>query len=147
MERTSGELQDAAAVRRPATAWHMLGYAICYNAVLLSAAGLATCMPHPRRAVPAVIAFFLGAAVGSFANQAAYRIPRRMSLNHPPSSCPKCNAFIRRRHNVPIVGWLLLRGRCADCAAPISWHYPAIELGIATLSALAAYVIAAWLEN
>jgi len=62
-----------------------------------------------------------------------YRLPREESLSRPPSHCPACGAPIRARHNVPVLGWLVLRGRCADCRAPISIRYPAVELGTAVL--------------
>ncbi|MCW2758549.1 MAG: peptidase [Nocardioidaceae bacterium] len=57
----------------------------------------------------------------------AYRVPREESVVSPPSHCPSCDAPIRNRHNVPVLGWLLLRGRCFDCRAPISARYPLVE--------------------
>jgi len=75
----------------------------------------------------------LGLAVGSFLNVVIYRLPRGESLSRPPSHCPSCGAPIRPRHNVPVLGWLVLRGRCADCSAPISVRYPAVELATAVL--------------
>ena len=75
----------------------------------------------------------LGLAVGSFLNVVIHRVPRGESLVRPGSYCPQCNAEIRTRHNLPVVGWLMLRGRCADCAAPISVRYPAVELVTAVL--------------
>jgi len=75
----------------------------------------------------------LGLAVGSFLNVVIYRLPRGESLSRPPSHCPSCGAPIRPRHNVPVLGWLVLRGRCADCSAPISPRYPAVELATAVL--------------
>lgn len=73
----------------------------------------------------------LGLAVGSFLNVVIHRVPRGESLLSPGSHCPACDSAIRARHNVPVVGWLVLRGRCADCAAPISARYPAVELATA----------------
>ncbi|WP_375480191.1 prepilin peptidase [uncultured Jatrophihabitans sp.] len=70
----------------------------------------------------------LGLAVGSFLNVVIYRVPRNESLVRPSSHCPSCDTHIRARHNVPLVGWLVLRGKCADCAAPISARYPIVEL-------------------
>jgi leader peptidase (prepilin peptidase) / N-methyltransferase len=70
----------------------------------------------------------LGLAVGSFLNVVIHRVPRGESLVHPGSHCPGCHAAVRPRHNVPVVSFLLLRGRCADCAAPISVRYPIVEL-------------------
>lgn len=70
----------------------------------------------------------LGLVVGSFLNVVIYRIPRGESLVHPGSHCPHCDHAVRARHNVPVLGWLMLRGRCADCAEPISVRYPLVEL-------------------
>ncbi|GIM89333.1 prepilin peptidase [Paractinoplanes toevensis] len=75
----------------------------------------------------------LGLAVGSFVNVVIYRVPRNESLVQPGSHCPHCGSAVRNRHNVPVLGWLVLRGRCADCAAPISARYPLVEAGTAAL--------------
>jgi leader peptidase (prepilin peptidase)/N-methyltransferase len=75
----------------------------------------------------------LGACVGSFLNVVIHRVPRNESVIRPGSHCPTCRSAIRARHNVPILSWLLLRGRCADCAAPISGRYPAVESVTAVL--------------
>ena len=79
--------------------------------------------------------FFLavGASIGSFLNVVVYRWPRQMSLSDPPSMCPQCHTPIQRRDNVPVIAWLLLRGRCRACHAPISLRYPAIELAVGLL--------------
>lgn len=77
----------------------------------------------------------LGLAVGSFLNVVAHRVPQALSLSTPASRCPWCDHPIRRRHNVPVLGWLVLRGRCADCGTRISARYPAVELLTATLFA------------
>ncbi|MFW7415192.1 prepilin peptidase [Demequina sp. SO4-18] len=69
----------------------------------------------------------LGLMLGSFSNVVIYRVPRGESVVAPPSACPACGARVRARHNVPVVGWLWLRGRCADCGAPISARYPVNE--------------------
>lgn len=69
----------------------------------------------------------LGAAIGSFLNVVAYRVPRGMSMLTPGSHCPSCAGPIRSRHNIPVIGWLLLRGRCHDCDSPISPRYPIVE--------------------
>lgn len=79
-------------------------------------------------AVWAVVAGVLGLAVGSFLNVVIYRVPVGQSVVRPASRCPNCEAEIRNRHNVPVVGWLILRGRCYDCHAPISPRYPLVEL-------------------
>ncbi|WP_375496742.1 prepilin peptidase [uncultured Jatrophihabitans sp.] len=75
----------------------------------------------------------LGLVVGSFLNVVIHRVPRQESLVRPGSHCPQCNTEIRARHNVPLAGWLVLRGKCADCAAPISARYPGVELVTAVL--------------
>jgi leader peptidase (prepilin peptidase) / N-methyltransferase len=80
----------------------------------------------------AAVALF-GLAVGSFLNVVIHRVPRGESLVRPGSHCPSCDQPVRARHNLPIVGWLMLRGRCADCAAAISVRYPLVELVTALL--------------
>jgi leader peptidase (prepilin peptidase)/N-methyltransferase len=76
----------------------------------------------------AVLAGVLGLAIGSFLNVVIYRVPAGESVVSPPSRCPNCGASIRNRHNVPVVGWLVLGGKCFDCKAPISPRYPIVEL-------------------
>jgi leader peptidase (prepilin peptidase)/N-methyltransferase len=78
-----------------------------------------------------------GLLFGSFANVVIWRLPRGESLSHPASHCPKCGHGIRWYDNIPVVSWLLLRGRCRHCAGPISWRYPAVELLSAGLWLLA----------
>jgi len=73
------------------------------------------------------MAFAWGAILGSFVNVVIHRVPRRESVVTHGSRCPACGAAIRPRDNVPILGWLLLRGRCRDCGAAISAGYPAVE--------------------
>lgn len=81
-------------------------------------------------------AFALGACVGSFINVVAWRMPLGMSITHPPSRCPVCGRRLRTRENLPIVGWLLAKGRCKSCGVGISLQYPVIELLVALLFAL-----------
>lgn len=76
----------------------------------------------------AVLAGVLGLAVGSFLNVVIYRVPAGESIVRPASRCPSCGAAIRNRHNVPVLGWLVLRGKCYDCKARISPRYPLVEL-------------------
>lgn len=83
-----------------------------------------------------IIVGMLGLAIGSFLNVVIWRVPRRESVNHPPSSCPICGNRIRWRDNIPVLSWLILRGRCRDCGEPISWRYPAVEAGTALLFVL-----------
>ena len=82
-------------------------------------------MPLPAYA--ALLA--LGLCLGSFLNVVVYRLPRGRSIAWPPSACPACGHAIRPFDNVPVASWLVLGGRCRDCRAPISWRYPAVELG------------------
>jgi leader peptidase (prepilin peptidase)/N-methyltransferase len=79
-----------------------------------------------------------GLLVGSFLNVVIWRVPRGESIVSPPSACPRCGARVRQRDNVPVLSWLLLRGRCRDCAEPISARYPAVELLTAAVFAVLA---------
>jgi leader peptidase (prepilin peptidase)/N-methyltransferase len=78
-------------------------------------------------------AALLGAVFGSFLNVVAYRLPRHESLVAPGSRCTSCGEHVRPFDNVPILSWLLLRGRCRHCSAPISARYPLVELATALL--------------
>jgi leader peptidase (prepilin peptidase)/N-methyltransferase len=80
-----------------------------------------------------VLCALLGLAIGSFLNVVIWRVPRGESVVRPPSACPRCGNQIRNRDNVPLLGWLLLRGRCRDCGEPISARYPLVEAGTAVL--------------
>ncbi len=73
-------------------------------------------------------AFGLGCCVASFLNVCIWRLPRNESVVWPPSHCPKCNARIRWYQNIPVLSWLALRGRCANCHEPISVRYTVVEL-------------------
>jgi leader peptidase (prepilin peptidase) / N-methyltransferase len=75
----------------------------------------------------AAAAALLGAVIGSFLNVVIHRVPLGESLVSPGSHCPSCGAPVRTRDNIPILSWLLLRGRCRDCGAPISPRYPIVE--------------------
>jgi leader peptidase (prepilin peptidase)/N-methyltransferase len=78
-------------------------------------------------------AFLTGAAVGSFLNVCISRWPLNLSVVRPRSRCPRCERSITWYENVPIVSWIVLRGKCRGCRLPISIQYPAVELGIALL--------------
>jgi leader peptidase (prepilin peptidase) / N-methyltransferase len=80
----------------------------------------------------------LGLAVGSFLNVVIYRVPRKESVVRPRSACPKCGTPIKERDNIPVVSWMLLRGRCRQCRATISARYPIVESFTAVLFVLAA---------
>lgn len=79
------------------------------------------------------LVFFLGASIGSFLNVVIYRLPAGLSLLWPPSRCPKCEHRLGATENIPIVGWLMLRGRCRHCRTKIAPRYPLVE----TLTAVA----------
>jgi leader peptidase (prepilin peptidase)/N-methyltransferase len=83
----------------------------------------------------AALAFAPGAAIGSFLNVVAGRLPQRASLWRPRSACPSCGTQIAWYDNIPLVSFALLRGRCRSCGAAISWRYPAVELATAVLVA------------
>lgn len=68
-----------------------------------------------------------GLVFGSFANVVIWRLPRRESVVSPGSRCPSCGHPVRPLDNVPLASWLVLRGRCRDCGAPIHWRYPLVE--------------------
>lgn len=69
----------------------------------------------------------IGMSIGSFLNVVIYRLPANLSLVHPPSRCPQCFTRLKKRENVPVFGWIFLRGRCAHCQSRISIRYPLIE--------------------
>ena len=76
----------------------------------------------------ASFALGLGCCIASFLNVCIWRLPRDESVVWPPSHCPKCNARIRWYQNIPVLSWLALRGRCANCHEPISVRYTVVEL-------------------
>ena len=86
----------------------------------------------------ALVAGLYGLVIGSFLNVVIHRVPERRSVVRPPSACPHCGTRISARDNVPVVSWLVLRGRCRSCAAPISVRYPLVELLTGALFALVA---------
>jgi leader peptidase (prepilin peptidase)/N-methyltransferase len=83
----------------------------------------------------AIIAFLAGLAVGSFATAVAYRLPRGMPFGLERSQCPHCGAQIGALDNIPVLSWLLLRGKARCCGAPISPRYPLTELTVGALYA------------
>ncbi len=76
----------------------------------------------------ACFSFALGACIASFLNVCIWRLPRNESVVSPPSHCPNCNASIKWYQNIPIISWLCLRGKCANCKKPISVRYTIVEL-------------------
>src|SRR2546423_189754 len=79
-----------------------------------------------------------GLAIGSFLNVVIWRVPRKESVVRPPSHCPQCETPIRPADNVPVLSWLLLRGRCRHCGNPIPARYPLVEAGCGVLFAAVA---------
>ena len=75
-----------------------------------------------------IFVFIIGAAIGSFLNVVIHRVPNEESIVFPNSACPKCGKAIAGYDNIPILSWLLLRGKCRNCKEPISFRYPAVEL-------------------
>ena len=106
-------------------------------------------MPH-QLLIP--VAFVIGALIGSFLNVVIVRLPRNESLVTPRSRCPACGTQLHWLDNIPVLSFMLLRGRCRECATAISWRYPIVEAGMAVLFALAAWrstsfadLVIAWL--
>lgn len=91
-----------------------------------------------------VAAGAVGLVIGSFLNVLIHRLPRGESVVSPPSHCPRCGAPVRPLQNVPVVSWLVLRGKCATCRAPIAIRYPAIELTNGVLWVLVAWRAPDW---
>ena len=81
----------------------------------------------------AVVGALFGAVIGSFLNVCIVRLPAEQSVVSPPSRCPKCGKPVEWRDNIPVLSWLLLRGKCRGCREPISILYPIIELATALL--------------
>ncbi len=90
-----------------------------------------------------VLAAVVGLVVGSFLNVVIWRVPRGESVVSPSSHCPRCETPISPWDNVPVLSWLVLRGRCRHCAEPISVRYPAVELVTAVLFGLLAWHLGA----
>jgi leader peptidase (prepilin peptidase)/N-methyltransferase len=90
----------------------------------------------------AIFVGVLGVVAGSFLNVVIYRVPLKLSIVSPPSACPTCGARIKGYDNIPVVSWLLLRGKCRECRQPISARYPLVELGTGLF--FAAVVLRFW---
>lgn len=80
--------------------------------------------------------FFFGAAIGSFLNVCIYRLPEQKSIARPLSQCPHCHHPIRFYDNIPLISYLILKGKCRDCGEKISWRYPLVEFITAILALL-----------
>ena len=101
------------------------------NSYLLFVEGL---LGSPLWVTCLFVAMF-GAIIGSFLNVVIHRLPREESIVFPNSRCPSCSAIIGAMDNIPLLSYAILRGRCRNCRAPISWRYPAVELLAALLYA------------
>lgn len=102
-------------------------------------------MPSSEMIVVAA-SILVGLMIGSFLNVVIYRVPNGLSVVSPPSACPQCNTQIKFYDNIPVVGWLVLRGRCRACGHPISARYPAIEaLTGVTFGAVACWAGVSWI--
>ena len=86
-----------------------------------------------------VVIFILGLILGSFYNVLIYRLPRNVSIVTPSSHCPQCKEPIRWYDNIPVVSYIILRGRCRNCGAKISIQYPLVELSSGLLAILSYY--------
>jgi len=93
------------------------------------------------RSLFAILTFVTGMCVGSFLNVCIHRIPREISVAFPPSECPDCGSKIRSTDLIPVVSYIMLKGKCRECKSPISIRYPAVELltGILWLIAFLRY--------
>src|SRR4030065_2108950 len=90
-----------------------------------------------------IFSFLFGAVGGSFLNVCIYRIPLGISIAYPPSRCPGCGASIPFYLNIPVIGYLVIRGRCASCGVSISPLYPAVE----ALTGLFAVALFLWFRG
>ena len=95
--------------------------------------------------MPAVILGLFGSLIGSFLNVVIFRVPAGRSIVSPPSACGSCGSLIRGYDNIPVVSWLVLRGRCRVCKAAISPRYPLVELGTAlAFAAVTIWALVRW---
>jgi len=95
----------------------------------------------PASGIWYVYSFILGACFGSFTTACVWRVPRGISIVWPPSSCPKCGHKLGLWENIPILGWICLRGKCKGCGMPISPRYLIIELVTALLFTLSSFFV------
>ncbi|WP_047866309.1 prepilin peptidase [Rubrobacter aplysinae] len=89
----------------------------------------------------ALVLLPFGLVIGSFLNVVIHRVPRKESVAWPASHCPGCGAALRKLDNIPLLSYVVLRGRCRECGAGISPRYPLVELATAVLFAAAAYLL------
>ena len=94
-----------------------------------------TTLRHRMTAFVAIVCGVVGLAIGSFLNVVIHRVPRKESVVRPRSRCPQCGTELAERDNIPVVSWLLLRGKCRTCGTSISARYPLVELATGALFA------------
>jgi leader peptidase (prepilin peptidase)/N-methyltransferase len=90
-----------------------------------------------------IVGGVLGLVAGSFLNVVAHRVPEGRSVVRPGSACPACGSAIRPQDNIPVLSWLVLRGRCRHCGSAIPVRYPLVEAGTAAVFAATAFVVGA----
>jgi leader peptidase (prepilin peptidase)/N-methyltransferase len=93
-----------------------------------------------------IIVFIFGASVGSFINVVVYRVPAGLSILYPPSRCPQCYTSLHLSENIPVLGWMRLKGRCKHCHAPIAKRYPIVEAVTGCLFLLVFCLSNNWIE-
>jgi leader peptidase (prepilin peptidase)/N-methyltransferase len=96
----------------------------------------------PEVAIVVVFCGLMGMVIGSFLNVVVYRLPQGMSLSTPASSCPKCGSSIKAYDNIPVLSWMMLRGKCRNCHVGISARYPLVELGTAAFFVVVGFYFA-----
>jgi leader peptidase (prepilin peptidase)/N-methyltransferase len=92
-------------------------------------------------AVLVLLAACLGACIGSFLNVVLWRVPRGESIVHPPSHCPNCGHELGPLELIPVLSWVALRGRCRTCRTHISPRYPLVELAVALVFGIVAWLV------
>jgi leader peptidase (prepilin peptidase)/N-methyltransferase len=133
---TAGVVEESAKTTKPFRSLH--GGQGRHGSTVLNRAPSA----YYRLDVLALVAgccFIIGLAVGSFLNVVIHRVPLEVSVVTPRSRCPSCGPELASRDNIPVVSWLLLRGKCRTCGASISGRYPIVEFGTGVLFALVAW--------
>ncbi len=95
-------------------------------------------MTQGAMSVAYLLIALLGLLIGSFLNVVVHRVPRHESIIHPASHCPHCGHLLRPWENIPVLSWILLRGRCHGCGRSVAWRYPALELLTGLLSLVVA---------
>jgi leader peptidase (prepilin peptidase)/N-methyltransferase len=117
--------------------WNLRHQHLAEDASLMdSMASLSALSPELNSAVNTLLAcwfFVTGACIGSFLNVVIHRVPAGKSIVHPGSHCPVCGHAIRARDNLPLLGWLILGGKCRDCRTAIPIRYPLVELFVALI--------------